>query len=181
MFDIHGRVLRDGWTLGGCDGGRRSPPWWYTIGLADRFGHPELLIVACDTKLSKAILADVAVGIEHGVRLADGDSILTEIGMLPVQRVHQAQLDTGATADWHNYYGAQGRYDLPQHVLQIVADDLCCDNHRRSHWDLSQPSPSLNRSGDDIESTMRRQIDRRAAHKRQRDARRRQQQRRRGR
>src|SRR3546814_19040579 len=67
LAGLHGVVERFGWAVQGVEA---STPWTYTIGLTERFGHPELVLVGIDISLAMNILnalADRVAGEELAV------------------------------------------------------------------------------------------------------------------
>lgn len=117
-------VERSGWAVQGVGG---TPPWAYTIGLHERFGHPELAIVGLPMKTA-TLLLNLA-----GERVREGERLPTNVPYLGIAKsagderslavefveVDRANVEGG---DWFNtaraYYGHAGFV-----VLQMVWPD----------------------------------------------------------
>lgn len=178
LFHLHDTIEQRGFALTGCEGGRASPAWAYTIGLAQRFDHPEFVMVACDLAAAEDTLMDLATRVANGERFDDVASASTPSGERTLRDVHPAQLIDGALATCLEYYQTVPCDGIGVSAIQIVADDLCCDGHRRSRWDLSRAAPLINsafRSGQratprrsKAEQRRRRQLRRERSHQRRR-------------
>ena len=125
LFDFHGRIERHGWmvmqVMGGGD--RRGAPWAYTIGLADRYGHPELTVVGLDHDSSEFHLQEAATRVARGEDLAAAPVVEFDRVRMKVRPVHWQHWTTDRFAMWVNYYGALGRHPDPRAVQLVWPDD----------------------------------------------------------
>jgi Domain of unknown function (DUF4262) len=73
MLGVHAKIERFGWTGMYVFGERetRTPPWGYTIGLAERSLHPELVIVGLDDCCLASLFDLLATRVTRGERLDD--------------------------------------------------------------------------------------------------------------
>lgn len=138
-IDVHG------WASQAVMARAGLPGWVYTVGLTERFDHPELVVAACDLQAAHTILDQLVARVEDGASLVD----LHEITLRGGERyaagfAHPAQLRAGLLAFWTDLYRSEGRYDLPLEALVIRADELVCASCRPV--DLRQPGPILNSS-----------------------------------
>src|SRR3546814_18045840 len=69
LAGLHGVVQRFGWAVQGVEA---STPWTYTIGLTERFGHPELVLAGIDISLAMNILNALADRVAGGEQLRPG-------------------------------------------------------------------------------------------------------------
>jgi hypothetical protein len=127
LFGLHGKIERFGWT--GMyvfdDPETRTPGWGYTIGLADRVGHPELVVVGldhCCVGELLDVLANRATAGERFDDLPDGRFDLEghPFRVVPVHRSHWA---TDRFNMWLAYYGLLGEGMPPQDALQVLWPD----------------------------------------------------------
>ncbi len=151
-----------------------KPCWLYTVGLVDRFAHPEILVVSCDVQAAHRLIAGVVEEISRGATFDGLTHMCSRTSPRAIRTVHAVQLADGALAEWNNHYSMAGRADLELRALQLVADDMCCPRHRPS-WDLHVASPLLNSTKGRGERSRTADADRRrkAHRQRQRAARRR--------
>jgi hypothetical protein len=77
MVTIEGIVERDGWAVQGVfpTEGDRGCPFAYTVGLWQRFGHPELVMTGLDPRTCQALLNDIAGRVKDGARFSPGDRL----------------------------------------------------------------------------------------------------------
>ena len=102
LEDLHDRVQRFGWALQGVEA---RPPWTYTIGLTERFDHPELVLAGVDPVLAMPVLNGLGTMIATGEQLRPGRTGVvvteTEVGFGPVHPVH---VSAGLVGMWQEYY-----------------------------------------------------------------------------
>src|SRR3546814_5333971 len=67
-------LQRFGWAVQGVEA---STPWTYTIGLTERFGHPELVLAGIDISLAMNILNALADRVAGGEQLRPGGPNVT--------------------------------------------------------------------------------------------------------
>lgn len=76
-----------GWTTQSISA---DPPYAYTVGLAQRFDHPEMLICGMDENLGPNMLTRMVQEIQGGRRFVEGeirDVLLSDLPLL-VERLH---------------------------------------------------------------------------------------------
>jgi Domain of unknown function (DUF4262) len=82
MFGMHGKIERFGWTgmYVFAEPETRTPAWGYTIGLAERSHHPELVIVGLDDCCVASLFDVLATRVTAGERLGDlpGGRVIVE-------------------------------------------------------------------------------------------------------
>jgi hypothetical protein len=72
-------VGRHGWHAIAVEGTQDEPPFSYTIGLCDRLGHPELVVLGLEARVAHGLLADVVSAIRSGRCYGPGESYLDVI------------------------------------------------------------------------------------------------------
>src|SRR3546814_15805827 len=99
LAGLHGVVQRFGWAVQGVEA---STPWTYTIGLTERFGHPELVLAGIDISLAMNILNALADRVAGGEQLRPGGPNVTvgetELRLGSVHPVHLASGLVGRSA-----------------------------------------------------------------------------------
>lgn len=116
-----------------------STAWCYTIGLAENYGHPEL------------VLFDVSTEIQHQLMTHLVD-LVTSQGELPAARlaalglrcgeVHEDHLSGDLFGMWANRYGALPRPGDMVHVRLPPEAYCACHGSAARRLDLSGPLPS---------------------------------------
>lgn len=71
-------IRRVGWCVQGVGGGDDDPPFAYTVGLTETFGHPEIFIVGFGFQMSQNVLNSAADAIRRGHRL-DSNKLADEV------------------------------------------------------------------------------------------------------
>jgi hypothetical protein len=69
---VRDHIARFGWHLVMIPPTPESPGWVHTIGLGERFGHPELIVFGNDFGVLSPLLNALGERIRSGTRLADG-------------------------------------------------------------------------------------------------------------
>jgi Domain of unknown function (DUF4262) len=127
MFGMHAKIERFGWTgmyvFGGPE--TRAPAWGYTIGLAERARHPELVIVGLDDHCVAALFDALANRVTAGERLDDlpGRRVMVEGRPLQFVPVHPSHWSTDRFNMWLAYYTLLGEPDPPRDALQVLWPD----------------------------------------------------------
>ena len=67
-------VDRYGWHVAKIAGDDDVPPWAHTIGLCERFDHPELVVFGLDLDAMHELLNALGERIKAGQRFAPGES-----------------------------------------------------------------------------------------------------------
>lgn len=120
---IHGCIERVGWNLMSVFGEPAFPSWTYSIGLIERFAHPELVVVGLDAEPASGLLNACGRAIAGGGRFAAGDDVEVAGTMIRFGRVHRKHWSTDLFAKWHHYYEAVGRSPEPRAALQVLWPD----------------------------------------------------------
>ena len=117
------RRIGDGyWSLIAVEGTASQPPWVYTVGLTERFDHPELIVTASCSSCGGALLNELAARIKAGERLPvpTVEPIFVRGEPVHVRPVHRLQWHHGWFNMWLNYY-AEKPWDPPRReAVQIV-------------------------------------------------------------
>lgn len=107
------------------------PGWLYTIGLSERFGHPELVVTApCCIPCAHATLGGIANQVARGARYSVGDEAVSDDGPGRARfgAVHPRQWKTNLFAAWLEYYEDKPWAPTPRAALQVITQD------RRGRW-----------------------------------------------
>lgn len=67
-------VRKHGWHGIAVEGKDREPSFFYTIGLAHSFGHPEIVVCGLDLRVMHALASDVVADIRTGKRFVAGET-----------------------------------------------------------------------------------------------------------
>ena len=71
---IAAHIIEPGWHVAGVEGAGRDASWAYTIGLLERFDHPELIVTGCCCgPCAMACVNSLAASVRDGARYAVGD------------------------------------------------------------------------------------------------------------
>jgi hypothetical protein len=123
------------WAISGVGVG---PPdelkWLYTIGLEERFAHPELVVVGvCCGPCGGGILNRVGDRIAAGDRfdVASEEPIDLDGGFVHVRPVRSECWASSWFAVWHSYYDAKPYAPPPARAVQVVFQD----RHGRFPWE----------------------------------------------
>ena len=122
--EYHRKVSDDiddpGWHLIGVEA---RPMWGYTIGLLERFGHPELVAVdECCWDHLAAGLNVIGDRVRAGQRFLPGDDIFDVDGTCKarVGAVHPDEWTTDRFAAWLDYYGTRPWRPPPPSAVQLL-------------------------------------------------------------
>lgn len=118
LDDLHHQVQRFGWALQGVEAPR---PWTYTIGLAERFEHPELVMVGVDISVAMNVLNTLGTMIATGEQLRPGCPGVT-VGEteLAFGSVHPVHVAAGLVGTWEEYYGRRPGATPTLEVVQVL-------------------------------------------------------------
>jgi hypothetical protein len=127
LADIGRIIRRYGWMLQMVEA---SPPWTYTIGLAE-FDHPELLLFA-PLDSGGRVLNALGERVRRGAGFASGD-VVSVLGRTYALRELQRGAWPELVGMWHNYYATQP--SAPHlSVLQLIpGDERHPDRRARAH------------------------------------------------
>jgi uncharacterized protein DUF4262 len=148
--NIHGHIERIGWSLMSVMGDAKHLPWCYTIGLIEKFDHPELIMIGLEDRSTAVPLNGLGMAIAEGHTFARGE--VADVATVPVLfgEVHEAHWESGMFAKWHHYYQAVGYPALPPMAFQVLWPDDNGFFPGEQHWDrghdpcqplLSSPTP----------------------------------------
>ena len=98
-LDLANRKQRFGWALQGVEASR---PWVYTIGLVERFDHPELVMAGVPIPVAGSALNALGARIAEGERFPPGCSGV---------RVHEVEVVTGVVHHVHVAAGLVGQWE----------------------------------------------------------------------
>jgi hypothetical protein len=144
-----------GFHLQVVTGDRRRSNWAYTVGLLERFGHPELIVTgrACAHCLG-LMLTDVGDRVSLGEHYVVGDETLSEGGAeLRFGAVHPRQWSTDRFAVWHRHYARRPWPEPEPRALQLLwrnDEGIWQDSAGNPWWRrdrLDRPPSPAGRSG----------------------------------
>ena len=121
LEDLHAKVERYGWAIQYVEGEGPDTPWAYTIGLTERYGHPELALVGFDPSPTSVVLNYLVERIAQGEKYAVGSTAALPHGLVArCGPVHPNQLKGGVFDGWLEYYGAYARPKLGWQAVEVV-------------------------------------------------------------
>ena len=125
-----------------------NDPWAYTIGLVERWNHPELVVASLSYERSAALLDMVVDEIQAGRRFEAGVTATVNGVDLSFAAVHPRQFERNVFARWFDYYEwAYGSGGPELSALQVSLPDRCfCPHHAVHRPRLDLPGDALNRS-----------------------------------
>jgi hypothetical protein len=123
FHDLIDRHIREsGWHLMAVDPGGGRGLWVYTIGLLERYAHPELVVTdACCHPCAASALNDLGAQVRDGVTFRVGDQATSRETTAQARfgAVHPRQWQTDRFNQWREYY--RGRPDSPEPMaLQVI-------------------------------------------------------------
>jgi hypothetical protein len=147
--EIAEAVRRHGWyAIGVGEGPEGEPPFSYTIGLCDTFGHPEIVVLGLDPKTAHGLHSELVAEIRSGKRYEPRHPHSINGLSVATLRVHQTQVITRLGYAL-GYYRHVGKPDLLEAVQVLWPDesgklptDLRCDAmvaHAQPRLDLAVP------------------------------------------
>lgn len=141
-------IERYGWVLSDVEPDDGSVPWMYTVGLAEGFNHPELIVVGMRDRAAARTLNELGERVRNGLRLTT-DSV-PEVGdhLFTVGPVDPDQFELGALALWRDYYEEHRRTFVPRAALQLFAPPcLVSYGDDPYEWRLDTPREVLGWNG----------------------------------
>jgi hypothetical protein len=135
LANIHRNIDIAGWSLMCVMGDRKHLPFCYTIGLVDRFDHPELCMIGMNDQSMSVPMTELGIDVSEGRRFTVGEKL--EVANVPilVGEVHSAHLDSILFSKWHHYYEAVGYPARPPSALQVLWPDDSGFFPGEDHWD----------------------------------------------
>lgn len=118
---VSANIERAGWHLTGVEASDRTPGWVYTIGLIERFDHPELVVMGgCCMQCAAAQLNNLGRLIESGTRMAVDTAVCDchPGGPARFGPVHPAQWND-RLGTWVMYYQPLG-LPFERSALQVI-------------------------------------------------------------
>ncbi len=145
MLDLDLTIRTFGWQLTQVSDPAPTTmlPWSYTIGLAESYGHPELMMIGLDLDMQNTVIRKIVDPIVQTGRVDRG--FLERVGVTLVE-VHRNHLAGDWFGTWSNFYQ---RTPSPGSFLQIVPpnDWFCeCHQHAMPHFELPGPIRFGNRA-----------------------------------
>jgi hypothetical protein len=138
-----------GWAIQAVEGSPETWAWQYTIGLVERFGHPELVVAAGLSRENQArLLHHLVDQLEEGRRFGPGDHIVVAGADLGFAEVHPWQIhQRGLLNTWFDHYRAFPDFVPKLAALQVVLpSDFFCE-HTGPQPRLDLPEDVLTRTG----------------------------------
>ncbi|MGQ0520770.1 MAG: DUF4262 domain-containing protein [Actinomycetota bacterium] len=139
-----------GWAIQAVEPGPDNWGWQYTIGLVERFGHPELVVAAGLSRQDEAGLLHHLVHEieEEGRRFGPGDRISVAGAELRFAAVHPWQVDeAGVLNTWFDHYRAFPEFLPRLSALQVVLPPEFFCEHTGPQPRLDLPEDVLSRTG----------------------------------
>ena len=119
-FKLHAGIERHGWSLQYVSDDRPSRSWCYTVGLSDRFKHPELVVVGLGAEEAGGLLNAIGELVREGECLKPGELVFDDDGFhFHLSKVHPSHFARGVFAVWVDYYRALGRPPV-QSAIEVV-------------------------------------------------------------
>ena len=120
MLQTRDRIERFGFTVMAIEA---SSPWAYTIGLVEKFEHPELVITGLSTQSSYDALSAAAEHVRLGERYERvGERFDLHGATVRVGAIHTEQWRHGRFNGWLEFYDWEMRSPL-RRALQLIVDD----------------------------------------------------------
>jgi hypothetical protein len=139
MAGMEMRIITNGYTIQGVLPDDDCVGWTYTIGLAESFDLPELVITNIDNRIAASMLTWAVEQLQDGADLDDLDP--TQFTAVPV---HHAHLNGEVMNMWREHYGEEpSSVDVMQLQLGQEFGCPCCIT---TQVDLSDPTATLDRS-----------------------------------
>lgn len=120
LFGIYGRIHRFGWTIEYVQGPTVRESWGYTIGLTERFGHPELAIAKRCPEHTAQVINAIGREISLGRVIPPGGVIRCGDEDYRLVNVHLRHYELGTFGMWDFYYRSLGRRPADHCVLEIA-------------------------------------------------------------
>jgi hypothetical protein len=146
LSSIRRRFDRYGLAIQGVDVEPPGLSWSYTVGLAERFGHAELVVLGGSIEERGHVLNALAAEIESGASLEPGIDVEICCGSVAVGDVHPRHVENGLVATWFEYYDHYSSTLSPAPALQVLQvvlpDGRGCHRHQTAVPLLADPLAS---------------------------------------
>ena len=125
LLNLDSKISRFGWTAYYIFDGP-GPPWLYTIGLVERFDHPELIILGLSPEAAHGLVNQFVQTLEDGGSFKPGRQTLRRfegyrMALVAVDDAYWQEPEDYFLG-WLDYYKATRR-SVPQRALQLVWPD----------------------------------------------------------
>lgn len=136
-----------GWSIQGVEAGPESWGWAYTVGLTERFNHPELVVASkLEFGAIGQLLNILGDEIQLGRRFRAGDRATVAGTDLAFVAVHQRQFEHQVFDMWFDHYRAFSESsDLTALQVLLPSRYFCADHDPQPR--LDRPEDVLNRPG----------------------------------
>jgi hypothetical protein len=119
--EIAHHIRETGWFVYGVEHDDRGPGWAYTIGLSERYGHPELAVTGmCCFSCAGNMLNRAGRQVAAGRTLEIGEHLWLSPGALLVGAVHPDQWQGNRFSMWRRYYDDAGVEPPEAVALQLI-------------------------------------------------------------
>lgn len=117
----HRRIRHFGFTMLGVEGSPDQPSWIYTVGLTDRYLHPELAVQGEEPNVSFALLGPLAKRVVEGEVFRPGDHVHVDGFCFHFEPVDSRVWEGDLFNQWTWYYEWLREDDLPaRSALELV-------------------------------------------------------------
>lgn len=137
LDQVAANIERVGWHVSGVSEGPRLG-WAFTIGLSERFDHPELAMTgACCFACAGAWLHELGERVAAGERFVPGSEVVVPSGAaVRFGPVHERQWQSDRFNLWKEYYARAGAAPV-RAALQVILrdrDGTWQDDHANRRW-----------------------------------------------
>jgi hypothetical protein len=143
------RIEWYGWGVQGVEASDENWGWAYTVGLVERFGHPELVVASMlDLNDLGELLNLLGDEIGSGRRFQPGVRTRVRDVELDFAKVHRRQFERGVFARWVDHYAPLGSSGPQLSALQVLLPaKYFCPVHAGPQPRLDLPTDVLRRPG----------------------------------
>jgi hypothetical protein len=114
------RINHFGFTMLGIGPGADQPSWIYTVGLTDRYRHPELAVLGEEPDVSFLLLGILAQRVIEGERFSAGEHIHVDEFCFHFEPVDARIWHGDLFNQWHWYYDWRGTGVPAMAALELV-------------------------------------------------------------
>lgn len=137
-------IVDPGWMVIGVSGDDRVVPWAYTIGLIERFDHPEFVITGVEPDTAHAVLNAFGLEVKAGRQFEGTGEEVEGVIKRPVRlfTVHRSHWRSDRFNQWHGYYESVGSKPEQPKAFQVVwpaADGAFPTDPGEEHGQVHQP------------------------------------------
>ncbi|MEP7201670.1 MAG: DUF4262 domain-containing protein [Ilumatobacteraceae bacterium] len=124
-------ILVCGWSVAAVE---EDPPWSYSIGVLEKFAHPELVVMDMEIQAAGSLINYVGSQVRDGGGFLDHDALRAE-GIRLVD-VHERHMRSRLFKSWTRYYGEQPQ--AGDFVQILPPPELFCPCHRHAYRRLDR-------------------------------------------